>query len=257
MVAAIIFGGSTSSGFLGDVVVQLCSIVVLVALIWVSSRTRNLHSSTPIFVVAGSLTLLAALQLFPVLGNPAFHNLVGPDSRLSASALPRTLTLTRSETWSSIASWLPPLAMFAAVAQLPQKDRVQLCWLTLALCGVCALLGLVQVAQGPDSELRFFTITNPTEAVGFFANRNHFAAQLCVALALSVVWFAVALQSTVRDGAINAQGSIGLVAVVVFIAGVMGALAVARSRAGVGLALLAVLGILVVYLREGASVWGG
>jgi hypothetical protein len=36
---------------------------------------------------------------------------------------------------------------------------------------------LLQVAQGPRL-LRLFAVTNLSEAVGFFANRNHFAALL-------------------------------------------------------------------------------
>lgn len=40
------------------------------------------------------------------------------------------------------------------------------------------LLGFLQVAQGPSSPLRLFEFTNLTEAVGFFANRNHFSALL-------------------------------------------------------------------------------
>ena len=47
---------------------------------------------------------------------------------------------------------------------------------TVGIIGV--FVGLFQVAGGPESPLRYFEITNPTEAVGFFANRNHFAALL-------------------------------------------------------------------------------
>ncbi len=41
-----------------------------------------------------------------------------------------------------------------------------------------ALLGLLQLANGPGSSLYFYEETNRTEAVGFFANRNHFAAMI-------------------------------------------------------------------------------
>ena len=73
-------------------------------------------------------------------------------------------------------SLIPPLAVFLGAVQLSYRERR---WLSLVLIGVgivSVFLGLIQVAQGPASGLRFFEFTNPSEAVGFFANRNHFAA---------------------------------------------------------------------------------
>ena len=51
-----------------------------------------------------------------------------------------------------------------------------------------AFLGILQVAQGPTSALRFYQFTNPNEAVGFFANRNHFAALVNVLILLTAAW---------------------------------------------------------------------
>lgn len=44
--------------------------------------------------------------------------------------------------------------------------------------------------KGLMSSLRFFEYTNPTEAVGFFANRNHFAALLYTVMLFAAVWAA-------------------------------------------------------------------
>ena len=49
-------------------------------------------------------------------------------------------------------------------------------------------MGLLQIAQGQQSDLRFFEITNPEDAVGFFANRNHFAALLYCLIPFVVAW---------------------------------------------------------------------
>ena len=50
------------------------------------------------------------------------------------------------------------------------------------------ILGHFQVAQGQASPLRFYQFTNPTEAVGFFANRNHFAALIYSVVLLTAAW---------------------------------------------------------------------
>jgi O-antigen ligase len=109
---------------------------------------------------------------------------------------------------------------------------------------------LLQVAQGPESSLRFFEDTNPTEAVGFFANRNHFAALIYCMMMLTVGWivYEVAAVQSQRSGL---QGSarfdipsilalIGsITALVILFAGEF----MARSRAGLGLTMLALLAI--------------
>ena len=64
---------------------------------------------------------------------------------------------------------------------------MSLCWLILGLGAVSLLLGFLQMTQGPASDLRFYEVTNPSEAVGFFANRNHFAALLNVTLIVSAL----------------------------------------------------------------------
>ena len=58
----------------------------------------------------------------------------------------------------------------------------------LAVGVLSVLVGLIQVAQGQESPFRFFAITNPTEAVGFFANRNHFAALLYCLMVFALAW---------------------------------------------------------------------
>jgi len=58
-------------------------------------------------------------------------------------------------------------------------------WITILLSG---LLGLLQMAGGPDSPLRFYRINNFDSATGFFANRNHQAAFLAMGIPLAGWW---------------------------------------------------------------------
>ena len=83
---------------------------------------------------------------------------------------------------------LVPLSVFGAVAQMGFRQRMAVCWLLLGVGAASLALGFLQVAQGPESQLRFYEMTNADEAVGFFANRNHFAAFLNVTLVLSALW---------------------------------------------------------------------
>jgi O-antigen ligase len=112
------------------------------------------------------------------------------------------------------------------------------------------LLGFMQIAQGPQSGLRFFHFTNPTEAVGFFANRNHFAAQLYVALVFAAVWFSFVAQDFVRRGALDSRGIMWFVAAGVLLIAMIAGLALARSRAGLVLTAVAIAGIAGVFFME-------
>ena len=114
-------------------------------------------------------------------------------------------------------------------------------------------IGLLQVAQGPESPLRFFDFTNETEAVGFFANRNHFAALSYALILLAAAWAVnttIAAQRTdnVRHydtaSIVTALGCFCLL--VVLIAGE----AMARSRAGLGLTIVALFGAFALGLSD-------
>ena len=102
------------------------------------------------------------------------------------------------------------------------------------------------MAQGPESLLRFFTFTNKNEAVGFFANRNHFAALLYVVLIFTAAWtinagFKAGNLTDVRS--LEAGTILPLTATLVLFISVIAAEAVSRSRAGLGLTIAALLAV--------------
>jgi O-antigen ligase len=151
-------------------------------------------------------------------------------------------------TWPSLVSLLPPLAVFFATLLMDARQRrVMTAWL-LAFGAVSVFLGLSQVAQGQTSPLRFFVNTNPTEAVGFFANRNHFAALLYVMILLAAAWAsgsATQILTTPAERRFEAAIILPIMAsfmlLVVFVAGEI----LSRSRAGLGLTIVALLGAFV------------
>jgi O-antigen ligase len=132
---------------------------------------------------------------------------------------------------------LPGIAIFLASLQLPTQYRNRL-FIGLALIVTFnILLGFAQLAQGKTSALRLYEITNTTEAVGFFANRNHFASLLMMCLPLSVgvtAWWAYQRASKAAASPVLVASS------ALFCVFIILAIAVARSRAGL---LLGILGV--------------
>ena len=120
--------------------------------------------------------------------------------------------------------------------------------LVLVLLGVgilASFVGLLQVALGPKGAIVDFGPASPGEATGFFANRNHFAAFLYVLLIFAAV-FAInsvkALPAT-PDTRPDTATLIGIIASFTIVVVLLGAELMARSRAGIGLTMVALLGI--------------
>ena len=161
-----------------------------------------------------------------------------------------TVSATPQATWAAAASLIVPAAIFFGGVQLSLRHRLVLAWLLLFLGGLSLLLGFLQMAQGPGSGLRFYDVTNPKEAVGLFANRNHFAAHLYVTLVLAATWYATTVRETLKLGALTSRSMLWSTAAAVFFVSVMAGLAMARSRAGVFLAMVALVGVIVMVLRH-------
>ena len=97
--------------------------------------------------------------------------------------------------------------------------------------------------QGSGSSLRFFAITNKEQAVGFFANRNHFAAQLYVGLAFVGVWLASSINRLIQSRSFHTSATLSLAGAVGFLLVLTAGLAMARSRAGILIAMVVLCGV--------------
>jgi hypothetical protein len=247
LIVAVLFGGGTRSGFAGDAMVQLLAVPVLLAGLWIAfDRLGNKWWLSAGGVACGVPVLLAVLQLTPVPASLFRHEVADLAWSLADTASPSgwgLISLAPHQTWAAIASFIAPLAIFNAVAHLDAQSRLRLSCLTLAL-GVGSLgLGFVQIAQGSSSVLRFFETTNNDDAVGFFANRNHFAALLYVTLILAGAWFAHSVKVTLRAGRLQGHSVLVLAGTSVLLVAILAGLVLARSRAGFLLAMAAIAGI--------------
>lgn len=256
---AVILGGGTHAGFIGDVFVQMLSIPLLMMALWrlLEPARRDFQKIRVIFIPILAAIVLVGIQVLPLpfdvwAGGASFF----PNDSESPLILPSrnwaTLSISPQATWAAAASLIVPAAIFSAAGQLEFKDRLILTWLMLFLGGAALVLGFLQVAQGPASGLRFYEVTNPSEAVGFFANRNHFAAHLYVALVLGSLWFLGETHKFMKTRALYGRSTLLVTAAGVFLVSVMAGLAMARSRAGDFLAIAALGGIiLLVFTQRG------
>jgi O-Antigen ligase len=248
-VASMVFGGSSFSGKLGDTVLQMASIGLLAAA-FLRANVRDAADRKPFAVMPSVLLLLLiSIPIFQLIPLPPTVWPTFPAGRaikeaLDASAVETTwrpLSVAPYATWLSALSLLPPIALFWGTLSLSYRDRRMLSLVVLAAGVASALLGLMQLAQGPQSALRFYEITNPSDAVGFFANRNHLAALLYSVLLFAFVWTAAAVaalqETTNKRDARPPAAVVGAFAVLVIL---ISAQVMARSRAGMVLSMIAI-----------------
>ena len=183
---ALVVGGGTHAGFLGDAILQAVSVVFLGCVIWAMN-------GSPAGFQRGEIALMAAILAVPLIQiiplPPAiWKDLPLSDMRLEAFAITgapidwRPATIIPEATILGALSLIPPFAVFLGVRSLDYVGRRRVVIAVLSFSALSVFLGLAQVAGGEQSPLRFYEVTNPTEAVGFFANRNHLAALLYIAL---------------------------------------------------------------------------
>lgn len=250
--ASVLLGGGTRAGFLSDVLLQFLSIPFLLTALWLwmdRLSAPGLASVRPTDRLAGliglAVAVLAALialaqfvPLFGAAGTAAFWRQVVEHGGSLTGVPTGSSSLDPAMSRAALAAVLPALALFLLVGLLSLEERARLVgWIMWTGFG-CLLLGLFQVLQGPASSLRFFRITNPEDAVGAFANRNHFASQMYVTIPFLVVWFALKCQGLFGNRTLTPQklqwAGTGLALLLLFLTG----LALARSRAGMLLTLV-------------------
>jgi O-antigen ligase len=261
-VATLALGGGARSGFLSDAILQVVALPLLIVSLWRLTQMQGARSRPWLVAFCAALVLIPILQMLPL--PPSLWSEL-PNRKpeievleLVGRGLPwMPISVAPHATALAALSMIVPIAIFLGTVQLGFEERSRLSLVIIAVGLFSVLLGLTQVAQGPESALRFFKISNTTEAVGFFANRNHFAALLYSVTLLAAAWAVNALGSA--GGApterYDAAAIIALVASFTVMVMLVAAQAVARSRAGLGLTIVALLGTLVLAFtdRRGAS----
>lgn len=246
--AALLLGGGTRPGLFSDVIIELIALPICVAALALFLRHPELRSHRPYALAALCVALIPLVQLIPFPPD-VWSRLPGRDLVLDALAIPqellpwRPLTISTAATIGSFLSLAPPLALFLLVLLLTYKERRTLSLLLIAFGLLSIVLAFVQLSQGPESPLRFYEITNVSEGVGFFANRNHFAALLYMLLPLVAAWVIATALELGSDNRKSVDGFAAflLASFVAVFAILLLAQAMASSRAGMGIAVIAAL----------------
>ncbi|WP_407166029.1 O-antigen ligase family protein [Bradyrhizobium sp. ORS 111] len=189
---SFLFGGGTIQGLRSDALIQIISLGLLSILAWQIDRPFRAVDGWPLAIVA-TLVLLFCGQ-FIWLPPAIWSKLPGRD--LIASVYSATnidlpwlpLSLDPAASWRSALSLIPPIAVFLAVVQLPWRGRRSLSLMLVCFGVVSVIVGLAQLTLGERSGLYLYPISNFGSSVGFFANRNHYAAFLYSMIPLAAAW---------------------------------------------------------------------
>jgi O-Antigen ligase len=246
IILAMLFGGGGNQGW-SDAVVQLAALPLLAWALFKLTPSQLGRSGQWAIALLCAMLALPLLQLIPM-PPPLWEGLPGRGEVARAyeaaeMALPwLPLSLDPSATWLALLSLLPATAIFLAILSLEQRSRRFLILLLLVIAFASTVLDLLQTIGGEDSPLRFYALTTPDRAVGFFANPDHNAAFLYSAIAFITAW-AIGLVLDHRRNRV-----VGLAALVLLILMIIIAVAVTRSRAGMALLVVASLsGILLAW----------
>lgn len=253
LTACLALGGGTRAGFLADVILQLLCIPLLLITIFRWSgyspgEPGAAHARFALTILGGLIVLLIA-QLVP-LPPSVWSMLPGRGTIVEAMALAGVqqpwlpLSVAPDATWFALMSLIPTLAVFLGTLQIDLAGRRQLMVVVLAFVAGSAFLGMLQVAQGEGSRLRPFEYTNLTEAVGFFANRNHFAALMYAGAVPTIVMMGLAVERLASNAPGAAPDSSAIFSALISVSMVVmlfSAMLAARSRAGLILMMIALV----------------
>ena len=260
VVGAAVLGGASRENPLRLAAVELAAIPLL----FISLRHRPSGRDSFRPMPKYPLTLLALilcvplLQLIPL---PArlWTALPGQAPRLEALRLAKLatpwlpLSLAPDNTWRMALGLVAPAAMWVATLDLRTTETRRLVWLWIALAAGGLVLGLAQLATPAGGPAYLYRTTNLGSLVGLFANRNHEAGFLLALLPFSAA-LAVPAAAPAEPDAERRGRRWSLWLGLAFVAVSVVALGVIHSRAGVVLAIPAILASLAVLWR-GAGWW--
>jgi hypothetical protein len=249
LLSCLLLGGGTRSGLISDALLQLLSIPLLLAALWRILDAPLSRDAQWALAFCGAILAVPLIQLVPL--PPAIWTHL-PSRELAAEAYDligrspawATISLAPEATWLAGLSVLPALAIFLSTLTLDWRDRRRMSFALIAFAVVSVFLGLIQLWQGPTSPLRFFTITNATDAVGFFANRNHFAALLYSAIVFALAVLApqlagISLRDRKGGEGVNVSTALAITTAGLTLTALIAGVVIARSRAGLFLTIAA------------------
>jgi O-antigen ligase len=221
---------------------------LLVGALW---RLRSGFSTR--LAAAGSALALATVclplvQLIP-LPYSMWSHFAGRSSIVDLQALTAVppsaspLSLSALTTRADALAILPAFAVFLAGLTFPPRHFLRICVGITAFGLVQVLLGLAQRFQGEQSSLYIFGGSANGLAVGTYANRNFFAAELATCLPFAAAMMAI--MATDHGMRVSVAGLAAIVLSAVLLMG----LGANESRAGIIMCIPAIIGAIILFSR--------
>ena len=249
LVACALLGGSSKPEVFQLVIIRPLSVLVLVILLLLPQPIAARQLRIPAIILAVFAATIS-LQLVPLPPDlwarlPGRHRYSAAAALLGGDAPWRPISLTPDLTLNSLMALIPAAITLLAVSRMNVEQRRWTVSATIVVAIASALLGLIQLAAGTDSSAYLFGPKPDPLPVGFFANRNHQA--LLLSIALPALLFTGTYQR-MRTGRVSALDALAAAAAIVLVATII----VGGSRAGTFLAFLGlVMGMLLIAGRAG------
>ena len=190
MIACLLLGGASNAGLLANIVLQLGAAAVIGWTLWRGAGLEPATGERSLLLMLLALIGWIVVSLVPL--PPALWTLVpgrgfvADGYRLLGMELPwLPLSLSDDRTLRSVLALLVPAASYLLVRRLDPAERNRLVVAVVIVCCLSVLLGMAQLLGGQNSPLRLYAITNRSDPVGLFANANHFATMLLIAIPLA------------------------------------------------------------------------
>jgi len=211
VILTIVLGGSNLNNIPANAILQLAAVPVLAAALYrlliCPSIARDARTS---LFLLGSGLLVPLAQLAPL---PEalwrwlpFRDLAGSVLiLLGAPPGGGPISLAPFLTAVSYLTLLPALTIFLAVLSFNTRERVGILMVFNGMALASAFLGLLQFSQNSPRGAYLYADMGAGDVVGFFANRNHFAALMYAATPFSVAWILMALRPPQERGVDEVQ----------------------------------------------------
>lgn len=186
--ACVLLGGS-AQGVWSNMLLQLAGVAVIAWAAMAKADQPLSRSARQLLLLAAAGILVAAVQLIPLPAAlwatlPGRAGVARGFAALGMAVPSEPLSLAPASTLDAILTLIPPLAVFCALACLKAYRPL---FLAIAVLGATIAgigLGALQVASN-GAELSgwyLYPETNQGRAVGFFANADHMATLLVIAI---------------------------------------------------------------------------
>lgn len=247
VVSALLGGGQ---GGIGDRLAQVLALGLLGYLAWGAQR-EPLAWRGPSWArwLPLLVAVVPALQLLPIpdalWAGPSARAELAAQMAVAGVAHSAQISLNPQATEHALWGLAPACALFLSALSLSAAAQRKLMGIVVAIALASVLLALLQLADGPDSLLRVYHPTNTGSGVGLFANSNHQASLLvlCLPIVLAAAAWAVSARIAGEPVSLFWPAAAILALVLLFLG-----IGVSRSRGGLLLGMVALLGSLPIVL---------